>query len=372
MPGVALRCVTCHIRQRSSFYPNYTTAIPNCLGCYLMAIIGNNLTLRKKYPDISTEFLVGFCGSFTTFSGWIYAIVNSRTNAGKLEELISGCCLPLVFYLFGTETLFLVTETLKYMTPDTSSTIPMDVHKTVVGGDEEESKQLQYSALQVEVSPETSYSGCTSSSNDCTNSGITTPETTTPTYTNEDHCRLAVFSIVLCACTVVLVVTIDIGLLGSPYYDGLPGSSMWYCMWAPAGALSRYLLSIKLNSKTSKFGTFSANVLAVVIFGILQLLDISTNGEYASLIEPVMSGFCGSLSTVSTFIADVVALRQTITLKSRKLIHLKKKSSDIHYTDCHSSLRCTYGTFIHPQAYSIGSIGISLFLAFMFTYLTTI
>jgi fluoride ion exporter CrcB/FEX len=79
-------------------------------------------------------------------------------------------------------------------------------------------------------------------------------------------------------------------------------------VFSPLGAFCRWRLSHYLNSRNSKFpiGTFAANLsgsLLSAIFFLLQFYTTDVTG--CELLTGFRSGFCGSLTTVSTFISEL-------------------------------------------------------------------
>lgn len=79
------------------------------------------------------------------------------------------------------------------------------------------------------------------------------------------------------------------------------------------GTLTRYLLSINLNPrmKTIPLGTFMANSLGTALLGlfhVLQGLPFAVSPNACSVLQGLEDGYCGCLTTVSTFIAEIVAL----------------------------------------------------------------
>ncbi|EAU84860.2 hypothetical protein CC1G_00379 [Coprinopsis cinerea okayama7 len=76
------------------------------------------------------------------------------------------------------------------------------------------------------------------------------------------------------------------------------------------GALTRYLLSIALNTrfKILPVGTLTANILGsglLAAFHVLQSLNTPFSSNTCSLLQGLIDGYCGCLTTVSTFAAEI-------------------------------------------------------------------
>ncbi|KAH9899918.1 CrcB-like protein-domain-containing protein [Cubamyces lactineus] len=81
------------------------------------------------------------------------------------------------------------------------------------------------------------------------------------------------------------------------------------------GTLSRYLLSVYLNPRLKLFplGTFTANMLGTGLLGMFQVLQSlpspdTLSSHLCAILRGLADGYCGCLTTVSTFAAEVDAL----------------------------------------------------------------
>jgi CrcB protein len=89
-------------------------------------------------------------------------------------------------------------------------------------------------------------------------------------------------------------------------------------LFAFPGALTRYLLSLALNSRGAKatslslpLGTFTANAVGTALLGVFHMLQSMQNpvsNDTCVVLQGLVDGFCGCLTTVSTFVVELNVL----------------------------------------------------------------
>lgn len=103
-----------------------------------------------------------------------------------------------------------------------------------------------------------------------------------------------------------------------------PGKEVWRgravmaLVFAPLGCLFRFFVSLKLNSRIPEFplGTFVANIFGTIIDGMCYNLQhvpgLGAGGAShwigCQVLQGVMDGFCGTTTTISTWVAELNAL----------------------------------------------------------------
>lgn len=93
------------------------------------------------------------------------------------------------------------------------------------------------------------------------------------------------------------------------------GRAVFACVFAPVGCLLRFYLSLHLNSRLPSFplGTFTTNIFGTIIEGLCyDLQHVSGLGAVVpaaltgcQVLQGVMDGFCGSATTISTWVAEL-------------------------------------------------------------------
>ncbi|KAK4954864.1 hypothetical protein LTR10_007056 [Elasticomyces elasticus] len=99
------------------------------------------------------------------------------------------------------------------------------------------------------------------------------------------------------------------------------GQVLFALVFAPVGCLLRFYASVKLNPLVSSFplGTFAVNMLGTAVEGMcydIQHVGVGIMGRIGGgrvgcqVLQGVQDGFCGCLTTVSTWAAEIHGLRR--------------------------------------------------------------
>lgn len=113
-----------------------------------------------------------------------------------------------------------------------------------------------------------------------------------------------------------LVVGATLGLaIGTTW---VPGHLTYSLCFAPVGALARFALARTCNAPPHRvWGTLAANLLGTAVWGAMwdvsQLVPSSNNA--AGLVAAAQDGFCGALTTVSTFVWELSQLPDAAALR---------------------------------------------------------
>lgn len=122
-------------------------------------------------------------------------------------------------------------------------------------------------------------------------------------------------------CVVGVLAYIVVIVLVAVKHEGDWRSWTFSCIFAPWGAFLRYILSKRFNPllKTFPMGTFVANFSGSLILTVLVLLargrshadsprQIVSSQIGCHILQGLDDGFCGCLTTVSTFVVELLAL----------------------------------------------------------------
>ncbi|KAF9700395.1 hypothetical protein EKO04_001765 [Ascochyta lentis] len=104
-----------------------------------------------------------------------------------------------------------------------------------------------------------------------------------------------------------------------PPHDAWRGQALFACVFAPLGCLTRYYVSLVLNGKLPSFplGTFACNMFGTAVLGMSYDLQRVAIGGVAGgglvgcqVLQGIEDGFCGALTTVSTWMLELDTLRR--------------------------------------------------------------
>ena len=91
------------------------------------------------------------------------------------------------------------------------------------------------------------------------------------------------------------------------------GDALFALVFAPLGCLLRFYASLHLNGRGRWFplGTFAVNMLGTALEGMFWDLQYVPLGGYVGcqVLQGMMDGFCGCLTTVSTWVVELQGLR---------------------------------------------------------------
>ncbi|KAF2197000.1 hypothetical protein GQ43DRAFT_484494 [Delitschia confertaspora ATCC 74209] len=99
------------------------------------------------------------------------------------------------------------------------------------------------------------------------------------------------------------------------------GQAIFACVFAPIGCLLRFYISLMLNGLIASFplGTFCVNIFGTAVLGMafdLQHVGLGDSGLVGGgrvscqVLQGIMDGFCGCLTTVSTWMLELSGLRR--------------------------------------------------------------
>lgn len=222
-------------------------------GCLVMGfVLAFKDPLGRFYAPLYTALTTGFCGSFTTFSSWQLTVFQAWINSGQyhrdwLRDVIDGL----------TQTVFTLAVSLV--------SVSFGAH------------------LADMVRP------------------------ILPTLPPPNRAiRYILTALAVC-----------IYAAAYPAYFRLPASYRHQAtaalLFSFPGTLTRYVLSIRLNplSHTIPLGTFTANMLGTALLGVFTVLQ-GTHGppsaNACAVLRGLADGYCGCLTTISTFAAEVATL----------------------------------------------------------------
>ena len=104
----------------------------------------------------------------------------------------------------------------------------------------------------------------------------------------------------------------------TPAHETWRGQAIFALVFAPLGCLLRFYASVLLNARVPAFplGTFAVNIFGTAIeamcYDLQRVESIGASSIIScQVLQGVMDGFCGCLTTVSTWVAELNGLRRS-------------------------------------------------------------
>ncbi|KAI7905610.1 CrcB-like protein-domain-containing protein [Cokeromyces recurvatus] len=261
--GVLIR-VELERLENFSGAPVFGLVYAQWIGCFIMGIAATNKNLlfswyHPSHPGIST----GLCGSITTFSSWQLAIfkefanyyANPHTRGKNILAAISQFLVTLAMSLNG---------------------LRFGQHVGQWFSDQIKERRVNY--IEPKVIPR----------------GFSLRYLTKADY------LLILFGIMSW-----------LGVLFAAIFAHYNKALALSCVFAPVGALTRWYLSFD-NGRIPCFpiGTFIANIFGTTVLAALGIVNASPHisSMACSVVQALADGFCGCLTTISTFMVELTTL----------------------------------------------------------------
>ncbi|CAF1425772.1 unnamed protein product [Rotaria sordida] len=257
---------------------------PNFVGCFIMGfVVEQKIHIHQHFAQLYIGLTTGLCGSITTFSGVIFAQLYIGLTTGLCGSIttFSGVMYNSCVALFG---------------PSSHLTYPISNYLSVI------ISVFSASFIGFIIGRHASIFILSLSSK----------STKKVQYLNKSV-QIWLFPILIFI-SIPLLVLLAV-LLPVSHYTYF----IYSIIFAPFGSLTRYILSIVFNINSNfPLGTLLANVIGSYIYlgmvAINQYVNI-TSPLVKQIIISIIQGYCGCLTTVSTFILELD------TIKKRRYIY---------------------------------------------------
>jgi len=228
----------------------FTLAWVQFIGCLLMGVfLAHRDSITASYPPLYLALTTGFCGSLTTFSGWQLDVFLAWASSDQVDRTTIHTIVQGATRLFFTIALSL-------------GGIMFGTHVA----------KVLFAIPAAKSSPPPPQS-----------------------------VRLVVSAVCGCA----YLATIPAFVFLSQRERFIAVSALLYSF---PGTLLRYTLSIRLNNPRFPTGTLTANLFGTALLAAFYALQHATNnvnGDACVALQGLSDGFCGCLTTVSTFALEV-------------------------------------------------------------------
>ncbi|KAI8062036.1 CrcB-like protein-domain-containing protein [Thamnidium elegans] len=239
--------------------PVFSLVYAQWVGCLIIGIVAKNKShLFSWYYPLHPGISTGLCGSITTFSSWQLGIFKEFANYDANPHTRGKNVLAAL-------SVFLVT-------------LAMSLNGLTVGHHIGEITEPKDTRVEHKIIPR----------------GFSIRYMTTVDYI-----------------TIVLGIVSWLAVIFAAIFGKGQKDLAFACVFAPVGALTRWYLSF-YNGKLPHFpiGTFSANIFGTAVLAALTLIQ---SGVYVipigcDVIQGLADGYCGCLTTISTFTVELTSL----------------------------------------------------------------
>lgn len=270
--------------------------IPNMFGCFVMgAVVAVRPRLQPPHPTVYAALTTGFCGCCTTYSSYNTAVAVLFLKSASIGE---GLLCALMALFLGAATAWVCLMLGLSSAPQASSPIAERV-KTA------QAKLNKLAATPTQADVEAAAKDLTSIAQELhlVASGLTKQLPELPGKLIRQKIVFYWTVLFLALAIVVTVVVLDIDSLSTLLVAGTV---------APLGAWLRYGLGMRNANHKLPVYTLLVNMIAAATSALLAyVLDEScgshaiTDPRWRAVLKGVSAGFCGSLSTVSSFADEV-------------------------------------------------------------------
>ncbi|KAK9485822.1 CrcB-like protein-domain-containing protein [Lipomyces starkeyi] len=257
-------------------------------GCVVMGFLAESKNFFSISDGVNLQIFVGlstgFCGSFTTFSSWMEATFLALADASPYHERPRG------YSVLGLLDAIVVTLCLSVAGIRTGAHIGLFTRSIWSKLAHRFSSAFIDREKLSELSPVKTKYGFQ----------MATGRRTIP---------------VLRLLAVVLGPGCWLGaVLMAIFISQWRGKVLFALVFGPLGTLTRWILSRYMNPLRPSFplGTFTANILGTVLIGIFAIIQQRVDGRFGcQVLRGMMDGYCGCLTTVSTFALELQTLQRS-------------------------------------------------------------
>ncbi|KAF0699475.1 Aste57867_9945 [Aphanomyces stellatus] len=297
--GVAARIGLTHAAtsiEASQGRPTLLTAmglsffLPNVVGCFIMGLCQPLKARFKQFDAVWSGITTGFCGCCTTFATWelhtaFQYLTDLPANATFVFFTQLLCC-------FGAHWGGIFTAK-SICTPPPAAVDPVARLRADV------------SAIQVEDSDDKWQDVLRALD-------AISPQPVAASSFDEDDARI--MHILPRLCTAMFGLSFVLITAAAILHQ-----TTWTALWiAPVGALLRFELGKRFNTSALPYGTLAANIVASA-FDCVVVIWIT---KPAWVEAAILTGFCGSLSTVSSWINELNGMHPRAAFRYAAITHV--------------------------------------------------